>query len=314
MKVDDIKHITVVGAGTMGHSIAQVYAQFGFKVDLIDINDGILKRAMNLIESNLLVLEEFDRLGENTISNILSHIFPSTNLKQAAKKADLVTEAVREVPEIKKTIFSKLEDYCSTDTILASNTSTLDIFKILRELKHPERLITHHWFAPPHIIPLVEIAPGRNTLQEVLDLSVKLMEKLDKKPIVMKRFVPSYIVNQIQKAILPIVYNLLIRGLATAEQIDLAIKTSLGIRLPIVGIVQSQDFTGLDLIYDIQKGINKIVPVIKDSVEKGHLGVKTGIGFYDYGGASEEEIMKRRDRLYLKQLGFLEKLNNFEPV
>jgi len=314
MKVNDIKVITVVGAGTMGHSIAQVYAQFGYKVDLIDINDSILKRAMNLIEANLLVLKEFDRLGDNTIPNILSHIIPSTNLEQAAKKADLVTEAVKEVPEIKKTVFSKLDEYCSDDTILASNTSTLDIFKILKGIKHPERLITHHWFAPPHIIPLVEIAPGRNTLEEVVELSVKLMEKLGKKIIVMKEFAPSYIVNRIQKAIFPVIYELLIRDLATAEQIDLAIKTSLGIRLPIVGIVQSQDFTGLDLIYDIQKNLGVTVPVIRNRVEKGHLGAKTGQGFYNYGDRDEEEILRKRDRFYLNQLKFLEKLTDFKPI
>lgn len=314
MKIDEIKNVTVVGAGNMGHSIAQVYAQSGFEVDLIDLNENVLNRAMKLIKSNLNVLKEFDRVDINTIPSILKHIHPSTNLQGAAKKADLIVEAVSEIPELKMKIFSVLEENCSESTILASNTSTLDIYKILKEIKNPKRLITHHWFAPPHIIPLVEIAPGRKTSIDVVDLSKEIMEKLGKKPIVMKKFTPNYIVNRIQNAISAAMYELILREIATAEQIDLAIKTSLGIRLPIVGIVQSQDFTGLDLIKDIQKDMGIKVSIIDEKVEKGHLGAKSGKGFYKYYGQSEEEILQKRDRLYLKMLNYLEKINAFEPI
>ena len=314
MKIDEIKNITVVGAGSMGHSIAQVYAQSGFEVDLIDLNEDALNRAMRLIKSNLNVLREFDRVDINTIPFILEHIHPSTNLQGAAKKADLIIEAVSEIPELKMKIFSVLEEYCSESTILASNTSTLDIYKILKEIKNPKRLITHHWFAPPHIIPLVEIAPGRKTSVDVVNLSIEIMEKLGKKPIVMKKFTPHYIVNRIQNAISAVMYELILRDIATAEQIDLAIKISLGIRLPIVGIVQSQDFTGLDLVKDIQKSMGIKVSIIDEKVEKGHLGAKTGKGFYNYNGQSEEEILQKRDRFYLKMLNYLEKINAFEPI
>ena len=314
MDLKELKKILIVGAGTMGHSIAQVYAQAGFNVNLVDLNRKILKHAIGLIESNLNTLAEFNNVEKDKIPQILKRIQVSSNLKESAENADLVTEAVKEIPELKKKIFLQLSDYCSEDIILASNTSSLDIFKLLKNIKNPQRLITHHWYAPPHIIPLVEIAPGKRTSKEVVELSTELIELLGKKPIVMKNFAPSYIVNKIQNAISATMYELIIRDLATPEQIDTAIKTSLGIRLPIVGIIQSQDFTGLDLVYDIQKAMGVTVPPIKERVERGQLGTKTGKGFYDYENRSEDEILKKRDRLYLAQLDFLEKLNSFNPV
>jgi len=314
MDLKDLKEVLVVGAGTMGHSIAQVYAQAGFKVNLVDVNEKILNHAMALINSNLNTLAEFNRIKKDKIPEILKNIHISRNLKDSAKNVSLVTEAVKEIPELKEKIFYQLSEYCTEETIFASNTSSLDIFKILENIKNPQRLITHHWYAPPHIIPLVEIAPGKKTSKDIIELSIELMGLLGKKPIVMKKFAPSYIVNKIQNAISASMYELLIRDFATPEQIDIAIKTSLGIRLPIVGVIQSQDFTGLDLVYDIQKAMGVNVPPIKERVEKGHLGAKTGKGFYDYGNRSEEEILKKRDRLYLTQLNFLEKLNSFKPV
>ena len=309
----EIKEVLVIGAGTMGHSIAQVYAQAGIEVNLVDINQDALDHAMNLIKSNLNTLAEFKRVNTNEIPNILDRIHPSTDLPNAAKKADLVVEAVSEVPDLKVEIFSQLSEYCLEDTILASNTSSLDIFRIVK-VKRPERLVIQHWFAPPHIIPLVEIVPGRKTSKEVVELSVKLLEKIGKKPVVLKKFIDQFIVNKIQNAIGGVLFELLIKRIANPETIDAAIKYSLGIRLPIVGVIQTLDFTGLDLIYDILKSRGTELSLITDKVEQGHLGAKTGQGFYDYGGKSEEEILKKRDRLYLKMLDHLEKINAFEPI
>ena len=309
----EIKKVLVVGAGTMGHSIAQVYATAGIEVNMIDINEDILNRAMNLIKSNLNTLAEFEWVKKNEISTILNHINPSTNLKEASQGVDLVVEAVSEEPDLKEKVFSQLDKYCSENTILASNTSSLDIFKIVK-VKKPERLVIQHWFAPPHIIPLVEIVAGRKTSKDTVELSVKLIERLGKKPVVLKKYIDSFIVNRIQNAIGGVVFELLLRRIATPEMIDVAIKHSLGIRLPIVGVVQTMDFTGLDLVSDITKSKGIEISLIKERVEQGHLGAKTGKGFYDYGGKNEEEILKKRDRQYLKIFSHLEKINAFEPI
>ena len=206
-----------------------------------------------------------------------------------------------------------MDQFCPGNTVIASNTSSLDIFSIA-QITRPERLVVAHWFAPPHIIPLVEVVPGPETLPEVATFTANLMERLGKKTVTMKNFVPSFIVNRIQRSISQAVWEMLEKGWATPEEIDLAIKLSLGIRLPVVGVVQTSDFTGLDLIYDIMKGGGRVSPLVEEKVKQGHLGVKTSKGVYDYGGRSEVEILKKRDQRYLKLLDHLERMEAFEPV
>lgn len=313
MDLNDIKNILIVGAGTMGHSIAQVYAQGGYDVSLVDLNQEILNNAIDKIKSNLNTLVELERFNSEDVPKVIDRITISTDLKNVAKKVDLVVEAVSEVPEVKEKLFAQLSEITSEDTILTSNTSTLEIFKIAK-VKRPERFAIQHWFAPPHIIPLVEIVPGRKTSEEVIDILKKLMERLGKKPIVLNKFTESFIVNKIQNAISGVVFQLMLMKIASTEDIDKAIKYSLGIRLPIVGVAQTLDFTGLDLVYDIAKAKGIDLGNIREKLEQGHLGAKSGAGLYDYGGRSEAEILRKRDEKYLQMLDFLEKINAFEPI
>jgi 3-hydroxybutyryl-CoA dehydrogenase len=313
MDPGNVGTVLVVGAGVMGHSIAQVFAQAGIEVDLADLNEQALTRAMTLIRTNLYTLAEFGRAPENDIPGIMARIRPSTDLTASARKADFVVEAVSETPEVKRDVFRRLDGICRQDTVLASNTSSLNIFEIAR-VKSPERLIVAHWFAPPHIIPLVEVAPGPDTDARVVTFTTELMKRIGKKPLTLKKFVPSFIVNRIQNSIGKALWEILENEWATPEQIDFAVKASLGIRLPIVGVVQSVDFTGLDLVADIMRSHDRIIPLVEEKVKQGQLGAKTSKGIYDYGGRTEEEILIKRDKQYLKMLGHLEKIQAFDPV
>jgi 3-hydroxybutyryl-CoA dehydrogenase len=313
MDSSEVKRVLVVGAGVMGHSIAQVFAQAGIEVHLMDLKGDILDRAMDRVRSNLGTLAEFGRVRRDQIGAILGRIRPSTELPATGEEIDFAIEAVVEVPEIKKTIFSRLDALCGEDTVIASNTSSLDIFSIA-EIRRPDRLVVAHWFAPPHVIPLVEVVPGPKTKPEVVGFTAALMERIGKRPLTMKTFVPSFIVNNIQSAISRAVWEMLEKGVATPEEIDLAVKLTLGIRLPVVGVVQTSDFAGLDLMYDIMKQQDRLSPLIKEKVKKGHLGAKTSKGIYDYGGRSENEILKKRDERYLKTLEHLERISAFEPI
>jgi 3-hydroxybutyryl-CoA dehydrogenase len=297
----------------MGHSIAQVFAQADIHVNLLDLDQGKLTHAMTLIQSNLEQFADYGRVPVKEIPEILGRIHPSTDLAASAKDAGFCVEAVSEKPEIKQRVFSQLDRFSPPDTVLASNTSTLNIFKIAR-IKRPERLIVAHWFAPGHIIPLVEVAPGPDTKPEAIIFTAALLQRLGKKPLVLKQFVPALLVNRIQNAIARAVWEMLEKGWATPEQIDLAVKSSLGIRLPIVGVVQSLDFTGLDLAADIMRVYGAVSPVVAEKIAKGYLGAKTSKGMYDYGGRSEQEILAKRDRQYLKLLEHLERIQAFEPI
>lgn len=313
LSVDDINDAVVVGAGVMGHSIAQVFAQAGIRVKLVDLNEEILAHAKNLIKHNLNTLAEFGSVKKDEIPRIIERIQMTTDLAGAAEGTDFALETAVEVPEVKEKVFAELDGICPEQVILASNTSGLDIFSIVR-IQNPERMLAAHWFAPPHIIPLVEVAPGPHTSPDAVTTTAKLMEKLGKRPIIMKEFAQSFIVNRIQNNILLAVQDLLQNGVATPEEIDLAVKTSLGIRLPIVGVVQTMDFTGLDLKYQIMQNLGMESKLIEEKFQQGHLGAKTSKGIYDYGGRTEEEILRKRDMLYLKVLDHLEKINAFDPV
>jgi len=313
MDPKNVKRVAVIGAGVMGHSIAQVFAQAGILVSLVDVKNALLTHALQLVKSNLQTLADCGRVSPQAIPAILARIRPTTDLADAVKEVDFVLEAVVEIPEVKKKVFAQLEAACSESVVLASNTSGLEIFKII-QVKNPSRLVVTHWFAPPHIIPLVEVVPGPSTAPGILQFAAQLMERIGKKPLVMKQFIQRFIVNRVQNAIVQTALEMITNGWATPEQIDLAVKTSLGIRLPIVGVVQSLDFTGLNLIHDMTKGTGTENPLIEEKVRQGHLGASTSKGIYDYGGRSEEEILRKRDLLYLKMLDFLEGLDAFKPV
>jgi len=309
----DVKKTLVVGAGVMGFSISLTLARVGIEVALADVDDQVLSHALQLIEASLEVLTESGKVDRDDVEAILDRIHTSTDLEAASEGADFVIEAVPEVPEIKKEIFTRLSELCPGDVVIASNTSGLDIFDFA-EVSNPGRLVIAHWFNPPHIIPLVEVVPGPLTAPEAVEFTASFMERLGKVPVVMKGFTRAFIVNKIQNFISMAVFDLLGSGLATPEDIDKAVKSSIGIRMPVIGVVQSMDFTGLDLALDVIKSYGLSVPFIEKKVNEGRLGVKTAKGIYEYGGRGELEILAKRDRLFLELLDRLDEMGTFNPV
>ncbi len=310
MKIDWIKRILVVGAGTMGHSLALVFAQGGYRVELVDIDERTLERAIGLIRSNLETLGKMEMIDSRSIPEITERIEPATSL-DGGKRADLVVEAIAEDPEAKKRLFRSLDRICPPRTILASNTSYLNIFQFLRTGRSKKVLITH-WYAPPHLIPLVDVVRGPKTSAETVAVVKALLLKLGKKPVVMKKFIPGYIVNRLQRAMAREIFYLLDKGYATPEDIDTAVKSSLGVRIPVAGVVQRYDFAGLDLALAFEKNpsirlVSKDVPpkTMTRLVKKGCLGVKSGKGFYDYSPKTMEEVLKERDVKLIELIKFL---------
>jgi len=297
----------------MGHSIAQVFATAGIEVNLMDVKAEVLEQALRRMKGNLQTLADYGKVNAKEIPYILGRIRTSTDIARAAKGVDFALETVVEMPEIKKKVFTQMEESCPPNTVLASNTSGLEIFKII-EVKNPSRTVTAHWFAPPHIIPLVEVAPGPQTSPQVVQFTAGLMKRIGKKPVVMNQFVQRFIVNRLQHAIVNSAIEIVSNGWATPEQVDLAVKSSIGIRMPIIGVIQSLDFTGLGLVNDINKGLGLKIPLIEEAVGKGHFGVSASKGIYDYGGRTEEEILRKRDLLFLQMIEHLEKVEAFKPV
>ena len=314
MGIGWIKRILVVGAGTMGHSIAMVFAQGGYQVALVDVNEEILKRALDLIQSNLETLEKAGWIDSKSIPKILDRIHPSATL-EAAKRADLVVEAISEDPKAKKILFQALDKACPARTILTSNTSYLNIFKAVNTGR-PGKVLIAHWWAPPHLIPLVDVVKGPETSLETVTTVKEILLKLGKKPVVLNRFIPGYIVNRLQRAMAREIFNLLDKGYASPEDIDVAVKNSLGIRIPAVGVVQRYDYTGLDLALAFEKNPSihlvskdRLSKTLDRLVKKRHLGVKTGRGFYDYSGRPMAEVLRERDVKLIEIIQFIKHLD-----
>lgn len=309
-----IRSAAIIGAGIMGHSIAISFSQASIEVTLVDVKDAYLSKASQRIQSALKTIKDYGKISAAQAEQIFTRIKFTTDLAAAVKDTDFIVEAVLEIPDVKKAIFKQIGDNCKMDVVIASNTSSLDIFNIA-DVPNPTRLIAAHWFAPPHIIPLVEIAPGPHTSKEAVDFTIALMNRLGKKPVLLKKFAPAFIVNRIQNAIFFTVMQILQNDWADVADIDLAVKASLGIRLPIVGVAQTYDFTGLNLVADTLKAAGVNPPAfIQEKIDKGHLGACTSKGIYDYGSRSEDEILAKRDTLYLRILDQLEEIKAFEPI
>ena len=312
-------NVAIIGAGTMGHSLAQVFAQGGYQVTLSDVSEEILQQARRLIATNLETLCEAGLFDPAEKSAVLEErIIYTTDLAAAVATSELVIEAIFEDPGAKKELFSRLDRLCPPEAILASNTSYLDIYQFV-ETKRPEKVIITHWFAPPHIVPLVEIVPGPHTTPETVATVKKVLDGLGKQTIVLKKFLPGFIANRLQAALGLEVYHLLDNGYATPEDIDMATKASFGLRMPILGLVKRVDFAGVDLAQRVLKNKSYTPPevrgrsdVVDSMVSQGRLGVKTGKGFYDYGDSPVEEILRKRDLKLLKLRKFLTDLGELD--
>jgi 3-hydroxybutyryl-CoA dehydrogenase len=230
-------------------------------------------------------------------------------LADATKDADLIIEATPEIVKLKKQVFRDLDKLCPKHTILASNTSSFSITEIGSATKRPEKVIGTHWFRPPHITPLVEIVTGEATADETLRVTRGLLEKLGKSPIVCKDS-PGFVANRMQHVMTNEAIILLQEGIASAEDIDKAVKLGFGFRLSVVGPLEAQDFAGLDTSlhareYEYKKlGYPRFQPpqLMREKVKAGELGAKTGKGYYNYTRKDISSLIRKRNEQYLKLL------------
>lgn len=293
------KTIAVIGAGTMGVGIAVQYAMCGHPVALYSRSEATLERARKTIAKNCELMEQEALASPEAIREIPALIRTTTSVEDAVDGAWYVVESIAEDPEQKRALYGKLDAMLPEDTVLSSNTSYLDMFSLLPERRQPYAAIVH-WFAPAFIMPLVEIVRGPATLDSVIDRMKQLHDGCGKTTVCMDRFVPGFLVNRLQIAMKREVMYLLDNGYCTAEDIDLAVKTSLMPRGMLLGLVQRMDFGGLSTTSGSYDTCPSAPNPPEDNtlsrlVAQGRTGVKSGGGFYDYTHAPYEEILHHRD-------------------
>ena len=282
----------------MGNGIAHVFAQNGYLVNLVDISEEALKKALQTISKNLDRQVQKGSIQETDKTNTLKNISTYTDLTGAVSKADLVVEAASENIAVKLKIFKQLDEICPTNTILASNTSSISITQIAAVTKRSDKVIGMHFMNPVPVMKLIEVIRGYNTSDEVCQLIMETSKKLNKIPVEVNDY-PGFVANKILMPMINEAILTLNQGVAGVEEIDTVMK--LGMAHP-MGPLQLADFIGLDVCLNILKvlqdgfGEQKYAPsaLLVNMVTAGHLGVKSGAGFYDYSSGSKELIPAKR--------------------
>ncbi|MHB8208885.1 3-hydroxyacyl-CoA dehydrogenase family protein [Mucilaginibacter sp.] len=290
-----MKNITVIGSGTMGNGIAHTFAQHGFNVSLVDIDEPALNRALQTITNNLDRQIKKGTIDEQAKATTLNHIKTYTDLKDAVKNADLVIEAATENREIKLGLFKQLSELCSDKVILASNTSSISITQIASVTKNPGNVIGMHFMNPVPLMKLVEVIRGYATTDEVTNTIMQLSEILDKVPVEVNDY-PGFVANRILMPMINEAIYTLYEGVAGVYEIDTVMK--LGMAHP-MGPLQLADFIGLDVCLAILNVLHNgfgnpkyaPCPLLVNMVAAGHLGVKSGSGFYKYASGSKELVL-----------------------
>jgi len=294
-----MKNITVIGSGTMGNGIAHTFAQYGFKVSLIDVNETALSKALQTISNNLDKQIKKEVISPEDKVNTLANIQTFTDLATGAQTADLVVEAATENKEIKLNIFRQLSAICKVDTILASNTSSISITEIASVTNNPANVIGMHFMNPVPVMKLVEVIKGKHTDAGVTATIMALSRQLEKIPVEVND-APGFVANRILMPMINEAIYTLYENVSGVEEIDTVMK--LGMAHP-MGPLQLADFIGLDIclaiINVLYTGFNNDskytpCPLLVDMVNNGQLGAKSGVGFYRYTPGSKDIVVAER--------------------
>lgn len=303
----NIRRVAVIGAGQMGPGIAQACAQAGYNVSVIARSTASLEKARAKVQANLNAMLPYGLIEEDEIAPLLGRVTYRNDGLAGAADADLIIEGVTEDLPLKQQLFAGLESVCRPDTIILSTTSGLRCTDIAAKMQTPERAIVGHYWNPPHLLPLVEVAPGDKTAQWVTDAVIAFLKSTGHTPVLCRKEALGFVANRLQHALWREALAIVEQGIATPDEVDNALKTSFGARTPALGIFEHMDLVGLDLTHymhtylladlDTQQGPNA---VLIERVQRGDLGAKTGRGFYDWSTKSAGDVLRARDTLLLE--------------
>mgnify|MGYP004447868197 FL=1 len=296
------KNIAILGAGTMGTGIAQLFASSGHKVMMIYVYDDKERaRPLETMEQNLRILADYDVISENDIQPTLDNVLFTESLEEAAQFADVIIECIVENLTVKQDYFKQLDELCPPETILCSNTSAISITEIAEKSVNKDRIIGTHFWNPAYLIPLVEVIRTEYVSEKTEKEIFEILEGAGKKPVLVKKDVPGFLANRLQHALFREAISIVENDIAEPKDVDDAIKYGFGMRLGVMAPMEVMDNGGLDLTYSIHKYLfpnieNTAKPnkLLEEKVNKGELGFKTGKGFQEW---TEDEIAASRKNL-----------------
>ena len=301
MTTEHIKKIGIVGAGTMGAGVAEIFAQFGYTVILYNRSKAGMQRALERIRSNVASIETETDTAE-------AKIYTTHDLAELAQ-VDLISESIAENLEVKQDIFRKLDEICDAKTLFTTNTSGLSISQIATAVSYPERFAGMHYFNPPQIVPALEIIKGKETSDATCEVLMDLAKQMQKQPILVQKDVPGFVASRLQFAVVREALHLVEEGIASPADIDAVMKHGLGLRWALLGPLEIADLGGLDIFNTVGSYVAKSMSnatdspkVLQDLVAAGKLGAKSGSGFYDYPPGKASALIAERDEKLLEIL------------
>ena len=299
-----VKNVTIIGSGLMGHGIALKFAQYNCNVIVYDPNDVSLDSLFERIEISLSQME----IKKEEIKKIISSINKTNILEQALEKAEFVIEVAPEKLDLKQNIFKEIEKLAPQDCIFASNTSVIQITKIVEQMVNKNRALGTHWWNPPHLIPLVEVIKTEWTDEKTMRRTIQLLKDIGKTPVRVEKDVPGFIGNRLQHALWREAISLVENGICDAEAVDTVIKSSFGRRLAVLGPLENADLVGTDLTLDVHENVlhdldrnQKPSKLLQRLVKEGKLGMKNGEGFKKWKEKDFDKI-KHKISIHLKEL------------
>ncbi|MEL7605939.1 MAG: 3-hydroxyacyl-CoA dehydrogenase NAD-binding domain-containing protein [Sedimentibacter saalensis] len=306
-----IKKIAVLGAGTMGHGIAETFAMFGYPVNLFETSEKMRNSVKDIIRAELDFAAENGLVEKSEVNGILDNITLYDDLKSAVEDVDYVIEATPEIIELKQSLFKEIDGYCKKETIFASNTSSLALNEMMKTVSEDrkEKMMVCHWYNPAHLMPIAELSFFGNMKEETFKEVEKLYNNVGKQTVKVLKDVPGLVANRIQQGVAREVFSLIEMGVALPEDIDKALKFGPAFRYATTGQLEVADMGGLDIwctvgdnllsVMDNRKEAN---PILRQKVSEGKLGLKSGEGFFEYPAEKISDIKNDFNKKLIIQL------------
>lgn len=301
----NINKLVIAGAGTMGSSMAQIYAEYFDDVVLYNHRQETLDKAKERIEANVKTLVDSKEIDKEKANKLLSSLTYTTDT-ECFKTADFVAENLAENLDIKDEFYKEISSLCQEDCIITTNTSGLSINRLSKNVNKPERFVGMHWFNPPHLVPLIEIIKSDKTSEDIAKTIYDLALTINKKPVIVNKDVLGFAANRIQLAILRESLDMVEKGIISKEGIDDVMKYGLGFRYACLGPLEVIDLGGIDIFYHIGEYLypdlcdsKEVSSLLKEHFDNNELGVKTCKGFYDYSNGKDKEKIEERDKKFL---------------
>jgi 3-hydroxybutyryl-CoA dehydrogenase len=306
-----IKKIAVLGAGTMGHGIAETFAMFGYPVNLYEVNENLRNNVKDIIKKELLFLVENALIEKNEVDKILGNIALYDDLKASVEDVDYVIEATPEIIELKQGLFKEIDGYCKKETIFASNTSSLALNEMMKYVseERKQKMMVCHWYNPAHLMPIAELSYFGNMPESIYKEVEELYEKSGKQTVKVLKDIPGLVANRIQQGIAREVFSLIEMGVAAPADIDKALKFGPAFRYATAGQLEVADMGGLDIwctvgdnLLSVMDNTKQANSILRQKVKENKLGLKSGEGFFEYPQDKLDEIKNEFNKRLIIQL------------